>query len=404
MGMNMTRNAGWVSLVLVVLVTILLVTPTRATETSFKYGGYVKFDAMVTHYNNGVPSALSPIREFHIPALVPVGDTNKNHNLDFHVKESRFNFQTLTTFEDGRTLKGYLEMDFLLSVGGDERVSNSFNPRMRHFYFATGPWLFGQTWMTFMVVILPDNLDFIGAPEGVIFGRQPQVRYTHGPWQFSLENPQMTVSDPRAGQVGSLPAHRRVVTGSSGLPDIVARRNFKGNWGRLGVAAIVRQLRYVDDTYAINDRGIGYGLTVGSEIKVGKDDLKFQATAGSGLGRYIGLNFVDAAVIDTTNGQLSTIDKTAGFIAYRHFWNEKWRSTVDASVLYADNPSLVKGSALNRDAQSFSVNLLYSPVPKWTVGLEFFHARRRLENGTDGWYERLQFSARWDFGYLSSAN
>jgi hypothetical protein len=402
--MNTMRNVGWTSPVLVVLATILLVTPVHATKTSFRYGGYVKFDAMATHYNNGVPTALNPIREFHIPGFLPVGDTDKNYNLDFHIKESRFNFQTVTTLDNGRTLRVFLQLDFLLSVGGDERVSNSFNPRLRHFYFTTGPWLFGQTWMTFMVVILPDNLDFIGSPEGVIFGRQAQVRYTRGPWQFALENPQMTVSDPRAGQVGPLPAYRRVVTGSSGLPDLVARRNFNGDWGRAAVAAIVRQLRYVDDTYAIDDRGIGYGLTLGSEIKIGKDDLKFQVSGGSGLGRYIGLNFVNAAVIDTTNGQLNTIDEAAGFIAYRHFWNDKWRSTADASVFYGDNPELAKGSALNRDAQSFSANLLYSPVPKWTVGVEWFYAKRRLDNGTDGWYQRLQFSARWDFGYLSTAN
>jgi hypothetical protein len=395
MDMSSMRNAGWASLMLAVLATILLVTPANATKTSFKYGGYVKFDAMYSYYNNGVPGALSPIRDFHIPGFVPVGDIDKNYTMDFHVKESRFNFQTVTTLDNGRTLRGFLELDFLLSVGGDERVSNSFNPRLRHFYFTTGPWLFGQTWTTFMIVILPDNLDFIGSPDGVIFGRQAQVRYTRGPWQFSLENPEMTVTHPTLG---------RVVTGSSGLPDLVARRNFTGDWGKASVGAIVRQLRYVDDSFAFNDREIGFGLTLGSEIKIGKDDLKFQVSGGSGLGRYIGLNFVNAAVIDTTSGQLKTIDEAAGFIAYRHFWNDKWRSTVDASVFYGDNPELVKGSALNRDAQSYSANLLYSPVPMWTVGLEFFHARRRLENGTDGWYQRLQFSALWDFGYLSAAN
>jgi hypothetical protein len=395
MDMSMMRITGWGSLVYAVLVTMLLAAPARATKTSFKYGGYVKFDAMYSYYNNGVPEALSPIRDFHIPGLVPVGDIDKNYTLDFHVKESRFNFQTLTTFDNGRTLRGFVELDFLLSVGGDERVSNSFNPRLRHAYFTTGPWLFGQTWMTFMIVILPDDLDFIGTPDGVIFGRQPQVRYTRGPWQFSLENPEMTVTHPVLG---------RVVTGSSGLPDVVARRNFEGAWGKAGAAAIVRQLRYVDDTFAFDDREMGFGLTLGSEIKVGQDDLKFQATVGSGLGRYIGLNFVNAAVIDTINGQLKTIDEVAGYVAYRHFWNERWRTTVDAAAFYGDYPEVARGSALNRDAQSYSANLLYSPVPNWTVGVEWFHARRRLDNGTDGWYQRLQFSARWDFGYLSAAN
>jgi len=398
--MSAMRNAGWAGLLLVVLATIILVTPASATKTSFRFGGYVKFDAMATHYNNGMPSELNPIRDFHIPGFVPFGDTDKHYTMDFHVKESRFNLQTVTTLDNGRTLRGFMELDFQLAPGGNERVSNSFNPRMRHFYFATGPWLFGQTWTTFMVVILPDNLDFIGSPDGVIFGRQPQVRYTRGGWQLALENPELTASVFQA--VDS--TYSRVVTGTSGIPDLIARRNFEGNWGRASIGAIVRQLRYVDDAQAINASEIGYGLTVGSEIKIAGDDLKFQVTGGSGLGRYIGLNFVNAAVIDPANGKLKPIDQAAGFIAYRHFWNEKWRTTVDAAVFYGDNPEQAKGSLLNRDAQSYSANLLYSPVPKWTVGVEWFHARRRLDNGIDGWYQRLQFSARWDFSYLSAAN
>jgi hypothetical protein len=376
----------------------LLPEPIDAVETSFKYGGYIKLDAMTTYYSAGPPAELSPIRDFHIPALIPVGADNETFVLDFHVKESRFNFQTLTKFDDGRELKGFLEMDFLLSLGGNERVSNSFNPRLRHFFFETGPWLFGQTWFTFMIVILPDDLDFIGAPDGIIFGRQPQIRYTRGPWQIALENAETTVTLPDSE--GGL---NRVVSGASQFPDLVGRRNFKGDWGSAGIAGILREIRFQDDAASIDEREIAYGLTLGSQINIGKDDLKFQASAGNGLGRYAGLNFSNAALIDTATGKPELIGEFCGFIAYRHFWNESktWRSTLNVSGFIADNPSGLDNTTANRDAQSYSINLLHSPVPKWTIGIEYFHATRALENGTDGSFDRLQFSARFDFGYFA---
>jgi len=374
------------------LVTVFFAAPIHATETKFSYGGYAKFDALGTYYHNGSVSATNALRDFEIPGSIPVGATDGHFNFDSHAKESRLNFQTLTKFDDGREIKGYLEMDFLLSASGDERVSNSYNPRMRHFYFSTGPWLFGQTWMTFVVIVLPDDLDFIGSPEGSTFGRQPQLRYSRGGWQVSLENSETTVTSEEDGS--------RIVTGASQFPDLVARRNFSGERGSLGLAAILRELRYDDGTF--DDTEVGFGFTAGARIvTVARDDVRVQATAGHGLGRYVGLNFVNAAAVDTL-GRMSVIDEVAGFVAYRHYWSEEWRSTVNASFFHAGNPSKLDDSAANRDAQSYSANLLYSPLSEWTVGLEYTFARRELENGTDGRYDRVQFSAIYNFGYSSS--
>jgi hypothetical protein len=49
------------------------------------------------------------------------------------------------------------------------------------------------------------------------------------------------------------------------------------------------------------------------------------------------------------------------------------------------------------------VNLLYSPVPPLTFGVEFMHARRALEVGSSGTMDRLQFFGRYDFDYRSKA-
>ncbi len=55
-------------------------------------------------------------------------------------------------------------------------------------------------------------------------------------------------------------------------------------------------------------------------------------------------------------------------------------------------------------AYSFSGNLLYSPLPPLTFGVELMRAYRKLEDGTTGKFDRLQFSGEYDFGFAITAN
>ena len=98
--------------------------------------------------------------------------------------------------QDGHPfLVEYLGSGFLASDQGNEVVSNSYSPRLRHAFISYNKWTFGQTWMTFFNVgALPENLDFVGPAESTIFGRQAMVRYTMGNWQFAAENPETTVT------------------------------------------------------------------------------------------------------------------------------------------------------------------------------------------------------------------
>ena len=171
---------------------------TILSQTTFKFGGYVKLDMMQSKFYNGEVAVGSPLRDFHFPADIPVG--GKNEILatnDYHAKESRFNFGTETKVGD-HLVTSFVEMDFLLAGQGDERVSNSYNPRLRHFYFTYRGWLFGQTWTTFQILDIPDDLDFVGAADGIIFNRQPMIRFTTGSWQFAIENSETTL-DPYGG-------------------------------------------------------------------------------------------------------------------------------------------------------------------------------------------------------------
>ncbi len=379
---------------ILVLISVYLSSVQAATE--FKLGGFIKADMIVTDYLDGSVTADSALRDFYIPGAIPVGGNEGSRQVDFHAKETRFNLSTLSDLEDGNKLKTFLEFDFMLSDAGNERVSNSYQPRMRHAYFSYDNFLFGQTWSTFMIVTLPDNLDFIGAPEGVVFERQTQFRYSLGPWQFALENPETTVTPYQDDT--------RVITGSSTIPDLVARYNFGDDWGKLSVAAIYRQLSYNDPTAAIDSTTSAYGLTFGGKIKIGsQDDLRFAVTRGSGLGRYVGLNFVNGAVLDANN-ELEAIDTTNGFVGYLHHWNSRWRSSIDVAAFAADNNVNLVGPGVNKSASSISVNLLYSPDQKLTFGIELMRGDRELESGVDGAFNRIQFSAKYNFSFSAIAN
>lgn len=378
-------------------VVLLFTINSLKAQTTFKVGGFAKFDFINTQYQNGDPGG-SAIGDFHIPSLIPVGGDQEFYENKFHIKESRFNFD-ISGEHNGKKLRGFMEFDFMLSPGGDERVSNSWNPRIRHFYFEYDKWLFGQAWSTFMIVVLPDDLDFTGAGEGIVFQRQPQIRYTlpaaNGNWQFSLENPFFTITPDNTGGR---------ITSTVGFPDAVIRKNFKGDWGTYSVAAIGRGINSTDST----DSRIwtpGFGITTGGKLKVGnRDDVRFTLTAGQGLGRYIAINFINGAEYDPAENKINTISSFNAYLAYLHHWTDKLRSSFNASVFFGGEDNTIDAATSNKSAQSYSANLLYAPGKSLMFGVEFMHAIRELQNGTKGSMNRLQFSARYSFNYKHTTN
>jgi hypothetical protein len=351
---------------------------------SYKFGGFVKLDAMYSDYDSG--SSSGPGRDFYIPGTIPVGDGDGESYTDFHIKESRINFKSTHNLDNGDKVNTMLEMDFHLSGQGNERVSNSWSPRVRHAFFTYNNWLFGQTWMTFFNVgALPENLDFVGPAESTVFGRQAMIRYSTGNWQFAAENPETTITPYGGGG--------RIVSDDNLIPDLVAR--FK--LGSITFAGIARELAYEDSAAGIDDSTSGYGLSVSGKHMVGeRNDIRWMATIGSGLGRYVGLNTANAAVLDA-NGNLHSIDTTSAFASYRHFWNDQWRSNFTLGYLSVDNDTDLTGMGVTESANSFHVNLIYSPVPKMDFGIELMHASREVESGADGDMTRLQFSAKYAY-------
>jgi hypothetical protein len=361
----------------------------KAKKHTFKVGGYIKADAIYSDYSGGPVAGSSPGRDFYIPGTVPVGSEGESY-LDFTAKESRINFKTTHNLDSGSQITTFIEMDFLLSGQGNERVSNSYAPRLRHAFFTYNNWLFGQTWMTFFNVgALPENLDFVGPAESTIFGRQAMVRYTMGPFQFAAENPETTITPYGGGP--------RIVADDGQIPDLVARYNYSGDWGSFTAAAIARELRFEDQAAGIDSNDTGYGVSLSGKFKVGeRDDFRWMASMGSGLGRYIGLNTANGAVLDA-QGNLHAIDSAGIFGSYRHFWNEQWRSNLTLGYLKVDNDVALTGEGVTKEASSLHVNIIYSPVPKMDFGVEYIYADREIESGVDGDLSRFQFSAKYAY-------
>lgn len=361
------------------------------SKTDFSFSGYVKLDAIASDYSDGTLPSGNIGRDFYVPSLTPTGGAGESAQFDAHIRQSRFRLASDTTLDNGEHIKAVMEFDMQVVPGADDRISNSYQPRIRHAFITYNNWLFGQTWTTFQdVSALPETLDFIGVTDGTIFARQAMVRYTNGPFQVALENPETTVTPFGGGG--------RIIADDSAVPDLVLRYKHKRDWGHVSIAALIRQLAYQNKQNGsdIDSTETSYGISVGAKFKLGLGDIRMMFNTGTGLGRYSALNAVNGAVLDANN-ELQAIDSTGYAIAYRHMWNNEWRSSFTWSAFNADNDTSLTGLNTTESTWSARANLLYSPSKELTFGTEYAFARREVENGLEGDMNRLQFSAKYAF-------
>jgi hypothetical protein len=327
-------------------------------EDKIAFGGYIKVDAR--HVSGDVA-----YRDFWLGAgtSAPLAESKSQTNLN--ANESRFNMK----YTHGDVM-GFIEMDFINSGQGNEVISNSVAPRLRHAFVKYKNFTVGQTWSTFMnTSALAETLDFAGPAMGEVFVRHTQVRYTNGGLQLSLENPESYKGDPD----------------EDSIPDFVARYNFKGDWGNVSVAGLVRQLNTADvtavtaaDAITVTDFVTGLpvtmtpavagvtgingtsetsvGYSIAGRIKtIGKDDFRFQYSGGE-VGRYVGV----VAATDLVGQEVEETD--AYLVAYRHFWTEDTRSTLAYGHAEADISGM--------ESTQWSINVIKNLTKQLSLGVE----------------------------------
>ncbi len=287
-------------------------------------------------------------------------DTNETR---FNIRESRFNIKYQHS-----DVTGVLEWDFYddqQPTGTTETVTGGHSLRLRHAFIQSGKWKVGQTWSTFMpLVSIAEALDFGGAHVGQSFVRQSQVRYTDGGLELAIENP--------STQSGI----------SQSIPDLVGRYTFKGDWGQVAVAGLVRNLDNGGDETKADGSQLSYNIH--GRIKAyGKDDFRFSYNGGS-PGRYVSpaANIGDSAI----NGDIYDIQ--AYTVAYRHFWTEDLRSNVYFGAVKIDDQVGVDGNTTDR--KHMAVNIMKSLTSKLTVGFEVGNYKTETADSN-----YMQFSAKY---------
>ncbi len=246
------------------------------------------------------------------------------------VNETRFNAK----YVHG-DVTGFIEMDFY-GGGGNEIISNSSHPRLRHAFIKYKNVLVGQTWTTFMnTSALAEAADFGGPLNASAFVRQGQIRYTNGGLQVSLENPNSDKGD----------------ASQDSIPDVIAKYTFKGDWGNVSVAGVARQLNTVGGN---TESTLGFGIA-GRIKTVGKDDFRFQVHGGE-TGRYVG-------VVTARDLVGEEVEETTSFMAaYRHFWTDDMRST----IFYGSTDADLADAKRNH----LAVNLFKNYTKQLSFGIE----------------------------------
>lgn len=298
------------------------------------FGGFIKADSRTV-------SGDIAYRDFFIGTGAVTEDSNTQTR--FLVNETRFNAKY--QHED---VTGFIELDFF-GGGGNEIISNSSNPRIRHAFIKYKNVLIGQTWSTFMnTSSLVESADFGGPHVAESFLRNSQIRYTNGGFEVALENPETfsnsgstVVEDPE----------------NDAFPDLVVKYTLKGDWGNVSFAGLARQLNTVDTGTGEEFSDTTLGINIAGRIKtVGKDDFRFTVSKGE-LGRYVGTT----SAFDIFNGEVE--DTTAFVVAYRHFWTDTIRSTI-----FFGNATTEESDA---DRSHYAVNIFKNYTPKLSFGAEF---------------------------------
>ena len=373
---------------------------TGSGATRIKVGGFIKTVATFSKWNDGDVAANTFGRDFYLPQAIPIGGVGESTDSDFSAKQTRLWFNLETKVGD-HILKGYVETDFQTAPGtqGSERTTNGYDLALRRAYVQFDKLTVGQDWSTFQyVAALPESTDFVGPTEGTVFVRQPLVRYSIPAGKgltlhVSAENPESATA--------TLGSPALIENDDDSIPDFAARLHYAGSFGELSFAGLVRQLSV--DNGAVSDEAMGYGASVGGKIFLDKDkriDVRFMATYGRGIGRYVGLNFAPDAVFVPGINKLRNVNVFSALGAVRLGWTPRVRSTVMAGyqdVSYADVMPLASLLSYNKKAWSLAGNLFWSPVAGLDLGVEYRHGERELVSGALGQLDRVEFAAKYSF-------
>jgi len=363
--------------------------------------GKVQLD-LIQDFNKVDPKWNTTLRPSTIPINCPGPGAfgfdpgcGKNGETVFSVRQTAISFKGFVPTQAGQ-LKTDLSLD-LFNVGG---ANTGF--RLLHAWAEIGAFGVGQYETLFMNLdLFPNTIDYWG-PSGMIFVRNPQVRYT--PYRtdsarlaFSLEAPNSAVDTGKFALAGLGTG----ITGWTKYPDLVGKYSMNGGWGFFDLGGLVRSVGYKNTTAADGEPSgakTGWGVTADGAVNVfGKDRVVTQVTYGEGIASYFNDGGVDLAPAGGGVGSGAQLVKSIGMMLYYdHYWSGQWSSSIGYSQHHQDNTG---GQAFNafKTGSYASTNLLWTPAKNVMWGGELLWGKKEQMDGGSGHDTRVQFTGQFKF-------
>jgi len=278
--------------------------------------------------------------------------------------------------------------------------------RLRHAWGELGQFGAGQTWSPFMDPdVFPNSVEYWG-PNGMVFFRNVQVRWT--PWQDGDSRLAVALERPGASADQGVYAGRIELEGVQGrfpVPDLSAQFRYAKAWGHVQAAGILRQIKWDDtndDQYDLTGDATGWGINLSTNLKFRKHVFRGQVAFGEGVQNYWNDAPVDVGIQNNFQNPTTPVVGKAlpilGIVAFLDLnWNEKWTTTVGYSLVDIDNSDAQADSAYKKGQYALA-NVMYYPAKGVMLGPEVQWGKR--ENFRDGFTSddlRIQFSAKYNF-------
>jgi hypothetical protein len=355
-------------------------------------------------YNAGTidPNWFDVMRPTKLPAFKD--EFGRNGNWFAGVRQSRLGFSAYIPTAK-HPIKLVVDFDFF-GVGVD---AGQTTIRLRHAYGEYGRWLGGQTESTFMDLdVFPNVLDYWG-PNGMVFFRNVQLRYTA--WRTEYSNAMISLERPGASSDGGTYADRIEIANIRARfrwPDVAGHLRLGNKRGHIQMAGIVRDIKWDDllpnDPLNLDGHVIGWGANVSSVINIKKDAVRLSAVYGDGVENYMNDAPIDVGVVNQFSNLVKPIYGTPlpvfGMVSFLdHVWNDKFASSIGYSMVKITNSGAQLPSDFKRGQYGIA-NILYTPVKPVLMGAEFQWGRRT--NFSDNYkYNdyKLQVSFKYSFSF-----